>query len=740
MAEEPRLDLGKSYETIRKAALERRFVSYLDLAEASGVSWNAAFRRMPQHLGQLVLLAHQRGWPMPSAIVVNRDDVATGKLEGTARDGLIAAAKDVGLAVGDPEQFVQDQQAKVFAWAPTSPERLHPLTSNGETDLKGPRFLHFLGPVLRALRAMGGEGKPKDVVDWIAEHEPAAKAVVGTVTKGGNPSFENKVGWARFYLVKAGLIDDKRRGIWRLTQEGRETELDYAGALAIFKEVRAVGWEDSEEEEPAPLAAGAATELFEDPARQFWFAGAAWDEGDQLERFLKDGIWENGYETKFSELVRSMRSGDRIAIKSSFVKKHNLPFNAGGKSVSCMRIKAIGTITANPGDGKTVQVDWTPLDPPRDWFLYTYRTTLHQADPGEDLSRRLILFAFGGIPQDYPFWTQLPYFARKFSVSGESSSAILLDPEDADPDATDEPAEIEAYEVRNIVEDGCFQPQEALEATLKRLKEKKNIILQGPPGTGKTWLAKRIAYALIGTKDRAVTRTRVRIVQFHPSLSYEDFVRGWRPTDGGKLELADGLFLKLVQAASAVPEPFVLIIEEINRGNPAQVFGEMLTLLEDTKRKQDEALELAYSRDGERVYIPANLHVIGTMNVADRSLALVDLALRRRFAFITLQPELGPLWRTWCAEKANLEQSTIDLIEQKMGDLNKEIADDRSLGPQFRIGHSYVTPQEGVAISDGKVWFSQIVQTEIAPLLEEYWFDAPDKAAEAKRRLLVGLS
>jgi 5-methylcytosine-specific restriction protein B len=738
MAEEPRLDLEKSYETIRKAALEQRVVSYRDLAEASGVPWNAAFRRMPQHLGQLVLVAHQRGWPMPSAIVVNRDDVATGKLEGTARDGLIAAARDVGLAIGDPEQFVKDQQARVFAWAPTSPERLHPSTSNGKTDLKGPRFLQFLGPVLHALRVLGGEAKPKDVFEWIAEHEPTAKSEVGTFTKGGNPSFENKVGWARFYLVKAGLIDDKHRGLWRLTQEGRETDLDYAGALAIFKEVRAAGWEDSEEDDPAPIATGAATELFEDPTRQFWFAGAAWDEGDQVERFLKEGIWENGYETKFSELVRLMRPGDRIAIKSSFVKKNNLPFDAGGKSVSCMRIKAIGTITENPGDGKTVRVDWTALNPPRDWFLYTYRTTLHQADPNEDLGRQLILFAFGGIPQDYSFWAQLPYFARKFSASGESLSAALVAPQDAEPDI-DERAEVEAYEVDNIVEEGCFQSREDLEGILKRLKEKKNIILQGPPGTGKTWLAKRIAYALIGTKDRAVTRARVRIVQFHPSLSYEDFVRGWRPTDGGKLELADGIFLKLVQAASAVPEPFVLIIEEINRGNPAQVFGEMLTLLEDTKRKQDEAIELAYSRDGERVYIPPNLHVIGTMNIADRSLALVDLALRRRFAFISLQPELGPLWRAWCAAKANLEESIINLVEQKMAELNKEIADDRSLGPQFRIGHSYVTPQEGVAISDGKAWFSQIVQTEIAPLLEEYWFDAHEKAVEAKRRLLAGL-
>jgi 5-methylcytosine-specific restriction protein B len=153
-----------------------------------------------------------------------------------------------------------------------------------------------------------------------------------------------------------------------------------------------------------------------------------------------------------------------------------------------------------------------------------------------------------------------------------------------------------------------------------------------------------------------------------------------------------------------------------------------------------DALELAYSRDDdERIYIPPNLYVIGTMNIADRSLALVDLALRRRFAFITLEPQLGPAWRQWCKDKARLDKEIIDLVEQRIGDLNSEIARDRSLGPQFRIGHSYVTPTQGTTIADGSGWFRQIVETEIAPLLEEYWFDARDKAADAKRRLLTGL-
>ncbi|RUU07073.1 AAA family ATPase, partial [Mesorhizobium sp. M6A.T.Ca.TU.002.02.2.1] len=143
------------------------------------------------------------------------------------------------------------------------------------------------------------------------------------------------------------------------------------------------------------------------------------------------------------------------------------------------------------------------------------------------------------------------------------------------------------------------------------------------------------------------------------------FVRGWRPSGDGKLALIDGVFLEIVEAAKAEPDrPFVLVIEEINRGNPAQIFGEVLTLLEDTKRSRDEAMELAYRREpSERVYVPRNLYVIGTMNIADRSLALVDLALRRRFAFVSLEPRLNGLWREWCANKCGLAADTISLIE-----------------------------------------------------------------------------
>ena len=281
--------------------------------------------------------------------------------------------------------------------------------------------------------------------------------------------------------------------------------------------------------------------------------------------------------------------------------------------------------------------------------------------------------------------------------------------------------------------EGCFVPEAELHSMLKRWTEKKNLILQGPPGTGKTWLAKRLAKALI--EQRNVPDEQLRVVQFHPSLSYEDFVRGYRPGGDGRLVLTDGLLLQVVQAAIAQPDvEHVLIIEEINRGNPPQVLGEMLTLLECSKRSRSDAMELAYSKSrGEKVYVPDNLYVIGTMNVADRSLALVDLALRRRFAFVSLTPSLNSAWQRWCIGKG-MHMADVTHIQARMEALNQDIAADRGLGAQFQIGHSYVTPHEPVA--DALAWFAEVVSSEIGPLLHEYWFDSPERANEEISRLL----
>lgn len=726
--------------------------------------------------------------------------------------------------------------------------------------------------------------------------------------------------------------------------------------------------------------------------RPSWFVGAVYNgTEDQVPRFLAEGIWDNGYDDgKYGDLVRGMQPGDRIAIKSSYTRKHGLPFDNRGTTVSVLAIKATGKITENFGDGKHVRVDWTPVVPPREWYFYTNRATIWRVAPGGWMEDGLLAFAFDGQPQDIdrfrnePFWrerfgdlngqqrfrwtgfysavaarlldyrndrsrllkgiqsiagdlpglgiylndrypsgergplqdicpfttmgmfnrsmtdanrhniaaalakligveddaptsfegipvlnNQRSWFFRYGDKRGEvdidklwdvfavaaalvetdqpeqreafvaaydsvinvwgaswnistglywshpwefptldsNSRAFLTNrlqlkipttgpqkpcsgatylklvddlkarfgedsypvhsfpelslaswhhkaPEDvqtapekavpAAPGDEDEaaaepvqgPAPPEPYAVDDILRDGCFLERAEIERLLERLRTRKNLILQGPPGTGKTWIAKRLAFALMGERDEA----RVRAVQFHPNLSYEDFVRGWRPSGDGKLTLADGVFMEAIRAALSRPGArFVVIIEEINRGNPAQIFGELLTLLEAGKRTPREALELCYpDADGVRrlVHVPENLFVIGTMNIADRSLALVDLAFRRRFAFVGLEPRLGPAWRRWVTEKGGVDPALADDIEQRILALNARIAE--SFGRQFEIGHSYVTPTAKLEPGTTREWFRQVAETEIGPLLDEYWFDAPKSAREAVEKLLQG--
>ncbi|EMM7970191.1 AAA family ATPase [Pseudomonas aeruginosa] len=737
------------------------------------------------------------------------------------------------------------------------------------------------------------------------------------------------------------------------------------------------------------------TQTIDSAPHATWFVGASYGgTDDQMPRFLAEGIWENGYDDKLLDVVRSMRPGERIAIKSSYTRKHGLPFDSRGRAVSVMGIKAVGTITENLNDGKRVKVDWAKVEPVREWYFYTHRATIWRVLPGEWMNDALIAFAFDGKPQDVdrfrnePFWRErygttspekqrfewtdfyeavaekllahaddrtpliegiheiasrvpgLTYLQDKFpdgtsgplrdicpfttmgtfnrsmtdanrkTIAGELAKLLgvtvpvppsfegipvlnnqrswffayadkrgagdidalwkvfvaaskmvdgdqldtrdafiraydeatqvwgvawnlstglywahpwefltldsqsrhyinkrlglnvaisgqqgpcdgraylkLLDDlrsrfgEDGYPvhsfpdlslaswmykDPVDEPvpagdigtnagaeqetegevreafqvaAPIVPYSVEDILKDGCFLERAEIDRLLDRLRTKKNLILQGPPGTGKTWLAKRLAFALMGQKDDS----KVRAVQFHPNLSYEDFVRGWRPTGEGKLSLADGVFMEAIKAASKDPSSkFVVVIEEINRGNPAQIFGELLTLLEAGKRTPNEALELCYpDADGKRrpVHIPENLYVVGTMNIAGRSLALVDLALRRRFAFVGLEPRLGQVWRDWVVKECAVDPGLVADIERRIAELNDQIAADARLGKQFRIGHSYVTPAHRLEAGDTKKWFLQVVETEIGPLLDEYWFDAPDEAQKAIARLTQG--
>ena len=721
-----------------------------------------------------------------------------------------------------------------------------------------------------------------------------------------------------------------------------------------------------------------------------WFVGASYGgQNDQTDRFIEEGIWEHGFEDKYLDVVRSMRLGERIAIKAAFTRKNNLPFDNRGQTVSVMAIKATGTIVENPGDGRRIRVQWQNFNSPSEWYFYTYQRTIWKITPGDWKSDALIDFTFNNKPQDldrfrnYPFWRDrfatdpaelmrfrwarfyqaivdglleyrdnraplmgflqalasrveglsflegdqfadgrkgfiedidpftliglfnrgvkestrqaiaaqladflnvseavpesfegipllnnqkswfFPYakerpsdhidklwevfgsglkladnnneqaretFSHDFdaamelygvawnltfalywcrpwsflSLDGNSREYISgklrlpigkhgpknrcsgaeylqlidalnqrfaepdfsvhsfpelsleawtytgatveptgLDDEEEEINVTDEPPRLESarpitpYGIDNILAEGSFLPREELERILRRFREKKNLILQGPPGTGKTWLAKRLGMALIGYEAQ---EPQLRVVQFHPNLSYEDFVRGWRPSGNGGLSLHEGVFMQMVKAALAEPsERYVLVIEEINRGNPAQIFGELLTLLEAGKRTPRDAMQLCYpDPDGinRPVYVPENLFVIGTMNIADRSLALVDLAFRRRFAFINLEPSLGEAWIDWVVNRRQMDAATAAKIQQRFIQLNQTIAADNRLGKAFRIGHSYITPTQSMEGRDARAWFAEVVDSELRPLLQEYWFDAPEVAEREADRLL----
>lgn len=323
-------------------------------------------------------------------------------------------------------------------------------------------------------------------------------------------------------------------------------------------------------------------------------------------------------------------------------------------------------------------------------------------------------------PQLVTLTVDVAYFLKNYEKNKEQSEAdnqsepVEIESNSKPDSSSDTKQDSRPYTKEDFLAE-VFMSEEKYDKLSAVLLNKKNIILQGAPGVGKTFSAKRLAYSLIGT----VNEDAIEFVQFHQNYSYEDFMMGYKPS-GASFELKKGVFYRFCKKAEADPESkYFFIIDEINRGNLSKIFGELLMLIENDYRGTPATL--AYN--DEKFSVPENMFIIGMMNTADRSLAMIDYALRRRFSFFELEP--GFETEGFIQYQHSLKNETFNDLLAKVIELNSEIASDRSLGRGFCIGHSYFCGRDELSCSDE--WMQEVVDYDILPMLGEYWFDDQEK-------------
>lgn len=559
-------------------------------------------------------------------------------------------------------------------------------------------FLRWFAPLIQALRDLGGSGTPAEARAKIIENEQLSEDEINqTRGKSNVNKFENEVAFARNYLVNAGYIDKSVYGIWTLTAAGKSVDMTSEMASDIFKNVLS----------SSPSKQGKNTDALADEdvhTVRYWLyapgeGSCMWDE------FYTSGIMAIGW-GEIGDLS-TFDSKDAMKIKMREVIDESLSYkNAAHATWQFANEMKIGDIVfvkkgMHQIIGRGVVMSDYEYDNTRDDEYKNIRQVdwTHNGEwphPGQAVMKTLT---------DITSYTD---YVEKLNSLFE---------DETEEDAEDVEKTYPPYTKEDFLSE-VFMPEEEYDKLSGILRIKKNIILQGAPGVGKTFVAKRIAFSMMGVKDVE----RVMMVQFHQSYSYEDFIMGFRPSTDG-FELKRGAFYNFCKKAEIDGDnDYFFIIDEINRGNLSKIFGELFMLIENDKR--GVSLQLLYS--DEKFSVPKNIYIIGMMNTADRSLAMLDYALRRRFAFFEIKP--GFTTDGFREYRMSLENEKFDKLIACVESLNNVISNDESLGDGFCIGHSYFCNLLPDTINDQIL--SGIVEYELIPLLKEYWFDEPTKVKD----------
>ncbi len=726
-----------------------------------------------------------------------------------------------------------------------------------ETNKKGPKFLKFYKPIIELLRDLGGEAKSNIILDEITKNMKIPSLELEEKTKTGVPKIYNQIHWARMYLVNGDYLDNSIRGLWKLTEKGKNVNLDDIDVLTEFKKVQKKYTAKIDEDEE-PLEHYDESDLPVTDQPQYWiiapgqkarlwqdFIGNAicaigWDELGDLSKynsledikvkmkeiygddssFVNNGLacYEFLKEIKIGDFIFAKKGVKKIIgfgiIESDFYydeqrneykncRKVKWLKTGEWKSKDQLALKTLTNITkyteflqrlknlvdlpiqSNESTNTETNFWWLNANPKiwtfrdmnvgaiNDYKSFTDKGTkarifknfqnvqvkdkiLGYITSPENIvdgicevtdifkeNNEIVKFEFKKIEEfKKPVtWNELKSNNELLNcepMKNNQGSLFKLTKEEYDIIMEmvhkKPPVVLEKYTIDDALIE-LFIEQSELEEIISTLKYKKNIILQGAPGVGKTFVAKRIAYLMMEEKDES----RVQMIQFHQSYSYEDFIQGYRPTDNGGFEIKNGVFYEFCKKAQWDRDnDYFFIIDEINRGNLSKIFGELMMLIEKDKRGKNFAIPLTYSKNEDEIfYLPKNLYFIGTMNTADRSLAMVDYALRRRFGFITLEPAFAkPKFKKFLYD-CNVTENIVEMIIDKMISLNEKIAsDNKNLGMGYRIGHSFFCPGKDIVPDPDWRWYEEVVKSEIAPLLREYWFDSIELVDDEIKKLV----